>query len=232
MPDTEIVLPRRLHPRAGAALYAALRGQDRRGEVRRPRHGRPQGCGQSLCARHRAAQAVARSIRSWFTAAGRRSASMLKKMGIEIQVRGRAARHRRADDGNRRDGPRRLDQQGNRRARSMPRASGRSGSAARTATWSSPRRPTKTVKDPGSNIERVLDLGLRRRAGRGRPHAARPPRPLRDDPGDRAGRAGPRRQRPTISMPTPLPAPSPARSAPSACCSSPTSTACSTRTRS
>ena len=42
----------------------------------------------------------------------------------------------------------------------MPRASGRSGFAARTATWSSPRKANKTIKDPGSNIERVLDLGF------------------------------------------------------------------------
>ena len=36
--------------------------------------------------------------------------------------------------------------------------------------------------------------GLRRRAGRSRPHAARSAGPLGDDPGDRAGRAGPRRR--------------------------------------
>ena len=64
------------------------------------------------------------------------------------------------------------------------------------------KKAKKTVKDPGSNIERVLDLGLRRRAGRGRPHAARPPGALRDDPGHRAGRAGPRRRTYNINADT------------------------------
>ena len=69
---------------------------------------------------------------------------------------------------------------------------------------------------------------LRRRAGRGRPHAARPSRALGDDPGHRAGRRRAATARPTTSTPTPSPAPSPARSAPRACCSSPTCRASST----
>jgi acetylglutamate kinase len=54
---------------------------------------------------------------------------------------------------------------------------------------------------------------FRRRAGGSRPHAARPARPLRDDPGHRAGGARAATATPTTSTPIPSPAPSPARSA-------------------
>ena len=51
----------------------------------------------------------------------------------------------------------------------------------------------KTVTDPDSQHRARARPRLRRRTGRGRPHAARPARPLRNDPGAGAGGARPRR---------------------------------------
>ena len=51
----------------------------------------------------------------------------------------------------------------------------------------------KTFKDPDFEHRARARPRLRRRAGRSRPHAARPAGPLGDDPGDRAGGARPRR---------------------------------------
>ena len=91
---------------------------------------------------------------------GPQIASMLKNLGIEMQVRGRPARHRPADHGSGRDGAGRLDQQGNRRA---DQCRGRMGHRAlRQGRQHGLRQEgrTRPSKDPGSNIERVLDLGF------------------------------------------------------------------------
>ena len=86
--------------------------------------------------------------------------AMLAKMGIESTIRGRAARHRPEDRRDRRDGARRLDQQGDRGA---DQRRGRMGDrAVRQGRQHGVRREgaRRPIKDPDSNIERVLDLGF------------------------------------------------------------------------
>ena len=85
---------------------------------------------------------------------------MLKRLGIKSRIRRRPAHHRQGDDGDRRDGARRLDQQADRRLHQCGGRHARSACAARTATWCTARKVTRTVVDPGSNIEKVIDLGF------------------------------------------------------------------------
>jgi acetylglutamate kinase len=88
---------------------------------------------------------------------------------------------------------------------------GRSDCAARTATWSSPSKAKKTMVDPDSNIERVVDLGFVGEPVESRPDAARPARRKSEMiPVSRRSRPA-ATARPTTSTPTPLPARSPAR---------------------
>lgn len=92
------------------------------------------------------------------------------------------------------------------------------------------RKATRTIVDPDSKIEQVLDLGFV-----GEPETVDTTvlkAILKEEP-SRCWRrsAPPPTARPTMSTPTPSPARSQVRSAPSASCCSPTCRACSTRTR-
>ena len=216
------------HPVRGAAAHAALRRGDRRGEVRRPRHGR-RGAGARASRATSCCWSRPRSIRWWCTAAGRRSATMLKRLGIKSRIRRRACASptRRRSRSSRWCWPARSTSRSS--ATSTRPAARRSGCAARTATWCTARKVTRTRgRSRTRNIEKVVDLGFV-----GEPDKVditvldTDPRP-RADPGAGAGRDLGRRRAPTTSTPTRSPAPSPARSRPSACCCSPTCRACST----
>ena len=118
--------------------------------------------------------------------------AMLNKMGIEFEVRRRASRHRREDGRDRRDGARRLDQQGDRRAHQCRRRMG--DRPLRQGRQHGFRRKGPQDNDrPGLQYRARARSRLRRRAGGGRPHLARSSGPLRDDSSARTGCAGPRR---------------------------------------
>ena len=94
------------------------------------------------------------------------------------------------------------------------------------------RKISRHVADPGSNIEKVVDLGFVGEPERVDTIVLDPdPRP-RPHPGAGAARDLDTTAPPTTSTPTPSPAPSPARSRRSGCCCSPTCPACSTSRRS
>ena len=118
--------------------------------------------------------------------------AMLNEDGHRIEIRGRPARHRPEDGRDRRDGARRLDQQGDRRA---DQRRGRMGDRAlrQGRQHGLCREGAQDIQGSGFEHRAGARPRLRRRAGRGRPHAARPARPLGDDPGAGAGGARPRR---------------------------------------
>ena len=156
---------------------------------------------------------------------------MLKRLGIKSEFAGRPAHHRRRHHRGRRDGAGGLDQQADRRLHQRGRRQGgrpvrqgrRHGQGAQDQP---PRRRSRLQYREGGRPR------LRRRAGEGRHHRARP-----RSSGATSSRCW-RRSRPrttappTTSTPTPSPAPSPARSRRSGCCCSPTCPACSTSRRS
>ncbi len=94
------------------------------------------------------------------------------------------------------------------------------------------KKATRRVVDPGSNIEKVVDLGFVGEPDKVDLTVLNTVLGKRADPGAGAGvRAAPTAAAST-STPTPSPAPSPARSRPSAFSCSPTCRACSTSPRS
>ncbi len=118
--------------------------------------------------------------------------AMLTRMGIESKFEGGLARHRPEDGRDRRNGAGRLDQQGDRgadqrrgRMGDRPVRQGRQHGVCR--------KGAQEIQGPGFQHRARARPRLCRRAGRSRPHAARSSRPLGNDPGHRAGRAGPRR---------------------------------------
>ena len=74
--------------------------------------------------------------------------AMLKRLGIKSEFAGRPARHRQGDRRGRRDGAGRARSTSRSSATSTARAAAPSACAARTATWSPPRKVTRTVVDP------------------------------------------------------------------------------------
>ncbi len=192
MPDIESLLPRRRRPFAGAALHAALRGQDRRGEVWRARHGR-----------HRARRATSRATSRCSKQSrvnpivvhggGPQIASMLKNLGIESKFEG---------------GLRVTDQRTmevvemvlagsiNKEIVALINAEGEwaIGLCGKDGNMVFARKAEQDRQGSRLQHRARARSRLRRRAGGSRPHAARPAGALRDDPGDRAGGARPRRQ--------------------------------------
>ena len=112
----------RPRPVGGAPAHAALRRGDRRGEIRRSRHGR-RGPGAELRARHRADGTDRHQSGG---GARRRPADRRDAQAARHQVafRGRAARHRRGDHRDRRNGAGRLHQQADRRLHQRGRRQG------------------------------------------------------------------------------------------------------------
>ena len=154
--------PRSRHARQGrdadrgAALSAALRRADLRGEIWRPRDGRP-GDGEELRLGHRVAQDGRHQSGggAWRRAADRIDAQASRR---RIALRRRPARHRRGDCAHRRDGAGRIDQQGNRR---LDRPGGRQG-----------RRPVGQGCAAGGGRE-GRPLGARQIAGHRAPRRSR-----------------------------------------------------------
>ena len=93
------------------------------------------------------------------------------------------------------------------------------------------RKVTRTVVDPDSNIEKIVDLGFVGEPEKVDLTVLNHLLGKRDDPGAGAGGDRPRAAAPTMSMPIRSPAPLRARSRPSACCCSPTCRACSTSSK-
>ena len=197
-------------PDAGAAAHAALRRCDRRGEIRRPRHGR-RGGRPRFRPRHGAARTVGRE-----PGRGARRRPADRRHAEEARHRSRSSRAACASPTRRRSRssrwcwPARSTSRSS--ASSMPRAAGRSASAARTATWSPPSSSSGTRRCRRADDEADVDLGFVGEPAQGRHHGARPGARPRADPGPGAGRAGRATARPTTSTPTPSRAPSPARS--------------------
>ena len=197
-------------PHRSTAPHAALRRRDRRGEIRRPRHGR-RSIGAQILPRDIVlleqtainpvvvhgggpqigddAQASSASNRS--SPAGCASPTQETVEVVEMVLAGSINKQIvgliNAEGGKADRAVRQGRQHGDRRA-----------------------RLTRTVVDPDSNIEQVLDLGFVGEPVKVEPTVLDRARP-RDDPGAGAGRARPRRRAPTTSMPIRLPAPSPAR---------------------
>ena len=127
--------------------------------------------------------------------------SMLETAGRRVEVRPRHAGHRRADDGRRRDGAGRQDQQGDRRpdqparrTRRRPLGQGRRADLGQEATEDADRRADQWTSGSSARSSainpRVIESLDRRRL----------------HPGDRAGRRRPSTARPTTSTPTSSPA--------------------------
>ena len=190
------------------------------------RHGQS-GARPGLCARHRAAEAVRREPDrgAWRRAADRPDAR--QRWASRASSRAACASPtRRRSRSSRWFWPAPSTRRSSRS--STRRASGRSGSRGKDGNMVFAEKAREDRRRPRFQHRAGARPRLRRRAGRGRPHAARPSGPLGDDPGARAGRARGATARPTTSTPTRLPAPSPARCRRRACSSSPTCRACST----
>ena len=86
--------------------------------------------------------------------------AMLKRLGVKSQFAGGPAHHRRRDARNRRDGAGRLDQQADRRLHQRRRRQGDRALRQGRQHGDRARRSTRRVVDPGSNIEKVVDLGF------------------------------------------------------------------------
>ena len=136
----------------------------------------------------------------WRRPADRRDA---EAAGGREHLRRRPARDRCGNRADRRDGPGRVDQQGDRhldRRRRRPRGS---ASRARTRAWSRRRRSAARDADPLQGIERHVDLGFVGEPVAVRPPPDRQPVPRRHHPGHRADRQRRRPAAPTTSTPTP-----------------------------
>ena len=113
----------RPRPVGGAAAHAALRRGDRRGEIRRPRHGRG-GRWRASFARDIVLMEQTAINPVVVHGGGPQIGDMLKRLGIKSRIRRRPAHHRRGDHRDRRDGAGRLDQQADRRLHQRGRRQG------------------------------------------------------------------------------------------------------------
>jgi acetylglutamate kinase len=91
---------------------------------------------------------------------GPQIARMLDKLGIKSEFKQGLRVTRRRDRRRGRDGPGRFGQQGDRRLHLARRRQGRSASAARDGNMVLAKKATRTIVDPDSKIEQVLDLGF------------------------------------------------------------------------
>ena len=136
--------------------------------------------------------------------------AMLKKLGIKSRVRRRPAHHR---QGHVEIVEMVLAGSINKQIVGFINAAGGKaiGLCGKDGNMVQARKVTRTVVDPDSNIEKVVDLGFVGEPEKVDTDRAQPGARARDDPGAGAGRDLGRRRRPTTSTPTRSPAPSPAR---------------------